>query len=232
MIKTIHNRQRGYWINGELFARKSDVLDRCRCILYGTKIGERVSDDSFKFLAALISFHQSADDKVGAGIDFITAEQNPQYPTTRGFWIHRVDGSKTDFSFIECVSPSSLPKKVTAALREAVCGQILEFKNEHFEAVGELSVCTVTAAQVTRDDCHVDHAPPNTFERIVADFMTAEGIEASDVQLLPHTDAQSFDRLADPFLEAKWKSFHRDRARLRIVSRRANLSDVKRMVQS
>ena len=55
-------------------------------------------------------------------------EENPIYPGKRGFWLVRTNGTSTDFSFKECLSPSSNKKKTLSAFRSAIEPYTFQFK--------------------------------------------------------------------------------------------------------
>ncbi len=76
---------------------------------------------------------------------------------------------------------------------------------------------------------HIDHRPPNTFDAIVAEFEIAEGITDHENLLAAHLDNDLEDRVADPGLVARFRTFHRDRAELDFVSKKVNL---KRLYQN
>lgn len=57
--------------------------------------------DSNSFLRSLVQLHPRAAEKIGVGIQHFTVE--PAKGGTRCFYITRIDGTRTDFSFMKCV---------------------------------------------------------------------------------------------------------------------------------
>lgn len=64
-------------------------------------------------LAALLEYYDSvitnnAPTKIGQGIHHFERQSNLElgFPTS-GFWVHRIDNSKTDFSYIDAVDGKS-----------------------------------------------------------------------------------------------------------------------------
>lgn len=82
------------------FERKSDANAFFRDMLYKYELGDKVSGNDTKILAALLEMHPEAAEKVGCGIQSFsvrTADYN-----TRCFWVNRTDGSTEKFSFKAC----------------------------------------------------------------------------------------------------------------------------------
>jgi hypothetical protein len=73
-------------------------------LLYNQPLKVIVQEPHHAFLSALISRHPRAEQIVGKGIDHFTVENSVR--GRRCFCMTRVDGTKTDFSFFECVRGS------------------------------------------------------------------------------------------------------------------------------
>ena len=89
-------------------------------------------------------------------------------------------------------------------------------------ANGATVVCALTGAPLTTEMAHADHADP-TFGQIARDFIAEEGI---GTRLPPPqiTDAGTRHYLGDRDLAQRWKSYHRDRAVLRLTTAHADLT--------
>jgi hypothetical protein len=212
-------------IAGRAFTTKKAVIGECQRILYAHPAGTAIAGDDLPFLVDLIGRHPHAVAKIGAGIDRIEVRVNPVFSHQRGFWIVRVDGTVTDFSFLKCLAPEDHRRDVLHALRLAVVDQILAFKARAF-AAGDVLRCPVTGDRVTESTCHVDHAPP-TFEELAALFAASEGGWQA-IALAGDRDRMIGARLADDTQAGRWRAYHQERARLRIVTRLANLSVLRR----
>ena len=70
-------------------------------LLYGQPLNEAIQEPHHSFLRALIAMHPRAEEKVGQGIDHFTVVYSVR--GRRCFCLTRIDGSKTDFTFYECV---------------------------------------------------------------------------------------------------------------------------------
>jgi hypothetical protein len=211
-------------VNGTTFPTKAALLGHVRGILYRHAPGTPIGEPDRSFLLALLGRHASAGRKVGVGVAALTVELNAVFPGNRGFWLTRTDGTRTDWSFLECVSPSSRLAEFKAACRRAVAGQVIEFRQRAFAEAGGTVTCPVTGRRVGVADSHVDHAPPLTFERLLADFVAENGLDPEAVEVLQHGDGDIETRLVDQDLEARWCEYHRRRAVLRVTSREGNLT--------
>jgi hypothetical protein len=101
---------------------KKQLIEKCRTILYSSKI----TDEDKIFLKELLESHPDYQLKRGCGIkDFFIKKT---IYGTLGFNIIRVDGSKTDFSFLQCISPKSNLMKIKNACRNAIRPTIKKIK--------------------------------------------------------------------------------------------------------
>jgi len=212
-------------ICGRMFKTQKAVLDHVRSEIYTDRYqdNESLSDEHFRFMLGLLSYHQLAEQKIGCGVKRIWIAKNSEFPT-RGFFLERLDGTTTDFSFVQCVKRKSARAEFISACRNAIYIYVMEFKNAAF-AEGNL-ICPYRGTVITKEDCHIDHAPPNTFAEIVNGFIQEHGIDIESVAI-QHGDNCQGDKLADLEFEGRWIEFHNARASLRAISKAANLSDVR-----
>ncbi|HUK69049.1 MAG TPA: DCL family protein [Streptosporangiaceae bacterium] len=196
---------------------KTQAKVRCRAIVAATPDGHVVTGDDALFVAWLLDRHPCAGEKTGPGVAGFTTQTTEM--GTRGFVVHRTDGTSTDFSYYACITAPDHPAIVRSAMRRAIAGQVIEFK-QAAQDQGPL-VCAVTGVPLSREAAHVDHAPP-VFTALADEWAAAAGGYAA-VVLSRSADGQIGRRLS-PADEASWTEFHRARARLRITSRLANLS--------
>src|SRR5439155_24213173 len=122
--------------------------------------------------------HPSLPIKLGCGVAQFTIRLAPPWFRNRAFYIIRNDGSVTDFSFTECLSPRSHAVRFQNACRTAIADQIVAFV-EQSSAHVERVACAITGALVTRKSYHVDHEPP--FRSLVRQFIAMEKIAVDDV---------------------------------------------------
>lgn len=101
---------------------------------------------------------------------------------TRGFVVHRVDGSSTDFSYYSCITPPDNTALVRKAMRRTVTDRITEFKRA--SAARAPLGCAVTGEALSWDGAHVDHASP------VFIALVAQRVEVSLVDDLGDSEAE------------------------------------------
>ena len=70
-------------------------------LLYDLPLKVTIQEPQHSFLRALISMHPHAEMMIGTGIDHFSVEFSVR--GRRCFCLTRIDGTKTDFSFHECV---------------------------------------------------------------------------------------------------------------------------------
>ena len=123
-----------YQVAGETFPTKKALTERVRGIVAAYPDGAELSPAELGFMVDLLENHPQAETKIGAGVERITVIRNPIYTHTRGFYLYRVDGSGTDFSWVECLTPTPYAKKVRAALRVAIEPDTMEYKRRFFDS--------------------------------------------------------------------------------------------------
>lgn len=219
---------REYVVNGEHFPTQKALLERLRSILYSYRDGQAVSYDDMRFLYALVdSYHPSSELKIGIGVARIEVRRNPVYKNNRGFWIVRTDGTDTDFSFMECLRPSSKLDKFRSACRNAVAPIVAQYKAGWWTAARE-ALCPITGQVMTFADSHVHHAGEWTFDKIVESFLEERHIDLDAVKLTGSKDGHIGDYFEDARDEYSFVMFHNERADLQVVSAYGNLSVAKK----
>lgn len=207
-------------IGGVAFASKAAAQRHIRGIVNDAPIGP-LSGEAFEFVLALLQRHSRAETKIGCGVASISVRAVQPYGT-RCFWITRHDGTETDFSWHECLSPSSQEDKFLRACRNTVRPQVAAAKASPPER------CPITGEELGPDNLHVDHAEPWTFEAIVDAFVRERGLNIETLDLDGDEDGEVVQRFADAALATDFAEFHEKRANLRCVSVRANLSVLRR----
>jgi hypothetical protein len=230
----------------ETFTSKKEVGNRARQILKDTKLNSKLEGKDLAFVLALLDLHPEAAAKKAEGVKAIFVRLN--IGKVPGFEIQKTDGTFKDFSYRKCLGLKDKNGSLKKALRLAVVPQVLRAKNRFFNGhtdaevveyvtlpggmkLGRIKyeppadpVCPYTGERLTEKTCHVDHAPPNTFEKIMTDFLKKEGLKLEEVRVVDTKDPMKPRALVDRALEERWIVFHEERATLRVVSIKANLS--------
>jgi len=207
------------------FPTKSAAKLAVREVLNGYRLGETLTGDRDVFVRDLIALHPATEDKIGCGIHHLEIGLDPDYGTTRCFHIVRTDGSSTDVSYIKCVDGENRRQLVRPALRNAILPQILHFKERQFS--NGVQRCPYTNEFLKYETCHVDHLPPMTFETLVTEWLKLTGLSEADIQITGREDNNSARYMTKEEQIASWTAYHQSHGRLRLLSRRGNLSDSK-----
>jgi hypothetical protein len=214
-------------ISGILFWTKKSLTEYIRAIVGKYKDEQTLDKWDTAFVLELIHNHPQAATKLGVGIKSIIVRRNPVYTQTRGFYLNRIDGTGTDVSWTECLTPTPHHKKVIRAMRYLIEEQTFLFKQKYFDDT-QSPICELTGESMTFLDAHVDHKSPLTFDKLVEDFCKEYGIDLNTVPLRDDlADNKYMDLLDDDLLALRWQEYHRQRAVLRVVSRFGNLSIAK-----
>lgn len=226
MGETIEMSQYTFDIDGIRFTSKKSVIDHVKNNIHSKYIDyQDISNEHLQFMICLLRHHPWSDQKIGIGVKRMWIQQNENYPT-RGFWLERHDGTKTDFSFYQCVSSPSQLRDFKSACRKAIADIVIRFKTEFFSR-NRYPICPILGTFLTSKTSHVDHAPPNTFDKIVLDFIASRNIDVEKAPLLEHMDGKIGNCFNNDTFTNDWITFHNEMAELRVISSEANLSVVK-----
>jgi hypothetical protein len=220
------SRMANITIAGQTFKSKELAKKRARTIMYGVQPGVPLTADERDFILGLLEKHPRRDEKVGCGVADVFVRLNPKFGKNRSFWLRRRDGSETDFSFEKCLSPVNPVHTFKSAARNTIHPQVVAARQAAFR--GGPVTCPVTGVLLKHGEHHVDHEPPATFDRLLADFVRLEGLDPLTVECEGHDDGNVEKSFRDHALAARWAQYHRDHARLRVVSKNANLSQVRK----
>jgi hypothetical protein len=212
-------------VGSRSFALKKDVEQVCREILYRYEPGSRVIESADEqFLLDLLELHPQQNEKFGGGVAHFEVRANPRFVRQRTFYLVRVDGSETDFSFMKCLRPPSHRQLVMGAMRHEVSNQVYEFAEAAYSS-GAPVLCAVTGQVILRTEAHVDHSSP-TFLELAEQFVIEHG--GWDEMVIARADGLIGVQLGHEDQARAWRDCHRRRASLRIVSVQANLSLLRR----
>lgn len=219
-------------ISDKVFKTKKDATAFIQSILYKYPLNEPVIGDDLIFICDLLERHPDKDEKIGVGVKSIITEKDTTFGRTTHFSIIRIDDSKVDFSFVKCLTPSlSEPIKLfRSSARRAVADQIVSFRDNFFiekqDGNGNVA-CALTGVLIDKNSSHVDHVPPDTFYKIVSDFITANNIDVDSIKFIETVDGIGRE-FADDDSKSAFTDYHRSVAKLRIVSPLANLKQKKK----
>lgn len=166
-------------------------------------------------MSNLLERHPEAREKIGLGVAELFT--GPDAYGGRCFFVRRVDGSETDFSFLQCVDGEITHEaKVRKAARVAVAVSIQLWKQQAFAGSAEI-FCPLSGELLSLTHSHVDHEDP-TFDELFRTYFR------EPVSIVVVSQGTLGARFADPDLEQRWLRFHDAKAKLRLLSPKANLA--------
>lgn len=206
-------------VNGTTFPSKAELEAYTKALLRRYKPGQQLDMFDQAFMTDLLLRHPSADEKIGCGVASISVERMGF--NTQGFMLTRVDGTRIDFSYKQCIRPFTHASKIKFALRRAIVDQVLDVKEQVFPGPFVIAQCPVTGKPMEYHEAHVDHEPPLTFAALVEAWMAERGLTFDDIPT--HAPADGIGAAIPDAIAADWAEWRRCHARLRVISAYANL---------
>lgn len=219
--------------NGKSWRTQSAALEHFKMMLARYRDGDVIDnlsdhDDLLALINRYDMLELSGQSKLGAGVKQFERRQNRgEVYVTSGFWIVRVDGTETDFSYITAVKgqPKSVAQEFYDACRNAVSPALQRKKQEHFDRFadenGQLQ-CDVTGTLVTFGEAQLRHKKPS-FIVMTEGFRIENGLQWDQVgqYLTEAEDAQYSTEFQDKEIAKAFREYHHERAVLHIVSKQA-----------
>ncbi len=164
--------------------------------------------------------------KIGPGIERFERRLNKgEGWSSSGFWVVRVDGTATDFSYPNAVAGNPRPEsqEFYDACHNAVARDLLAMKQNQFDrfadADGHLQ-CDVTGDLISYGEAHLAHGNP-PFGAIVNGFRQSKGWHSAlpSGLLAQSGDAQLSTSFSSGGDARDFKNYHHSVAVMRIVSK-------------
>ena len=201
---------------------KKEKTKLCKYILDNSDV--RVEDKYSRFLMKYIfPYHPEWKDKEGVGIDHI--EVRPDGYGHKCFYLIRKDSTVTDISYLTSITPPSKKEQVRTACRTAIRPTIKDIKN----SVKLPYRCPITGDIITSmEDIQIDH-----YDREFNDVFEL-WIKDKDLDWLyedvmkSNVDGSTITSFKDESIIKDFIEFHNTHTHLRVVSKKANLSVLKR----
>lgn len=212
-------------VGPHVFSTKQRVRDHARSILIGQTLEVPIEGTQREFLIGLLERHPNATRKFGCGIQdvFVRINWKTEHYEDRCFWLRRVDGTETDWSYRECIYPTDHRSKLLHVCRVEIHEAIKNFRDRERERLGETAICPISQKAFVTATAHVDHVYPDTFESLIERFIADQGLVISEVEIISGRDATIRDQFADWKLAVAWRRFHAANAVLRLLPSSTNL---------
>lgn len=204
--------------------KKKDLIKRCQEILHGYPVRTPLPEnEDVQFLLDLFKSHPHYELKRGSGINHIFIDFTKY--ANKCFNVTRLDGSVSDISFTQCISPSSQISDIKAACRSAIRAQIVRFRNDNVKY--GVSKCPFTGEVLTPDNTHIDHYD-KPFNVVFSEWYLTKDPQAlisglNDTTI--HGEMELF--FLDTEIAKDFLTYHNANTHLRAVSVKANLSILK-----
>jgi hypothetical protein len=188
--------------NGTFFKTKTEATKFFKFMLNKCGEGSRVAPDDARDLLALLERHPSAEQKIGCGVTHFTRQKTPF--GSRGFYLHRKDGSSTDFSYRMCIkgSGATFEQKFAACARETVAEDVQTFKRNAFAS--GTATCAISGLEICNGEVHHSPVP---FRDIVKRFLKENPCGPEVIQ--PSADNQIVYGFCCQETARKFREFHR-----------------------
>jgi hypothetical protein len=206
------------------FKTLTEATEFIRNMLNGLPQNVRLPEPHDSFLRDLVSMHPRAESKVRGEIIYFSIGADSY--SGHCFHLHRADGTETDFSYLKCLRGEKREDLASGAMRTATMDQIQEFRQTQFNR-GATLFCPFTGMVLAPDTCHVDHAPPRTFYKLVEEWLALSALTLEKVAISDGEDNKMYREMTDCSQRESWCGFHRLNAILRLTSRSGNLSHSK-----
>ncbi len=209
-------------IGNLVFKTKKEEIEFFKEILNSYEIGETLTNEDFENVYHLLKKHPDSATKIGCGIKEIIVE-NGGYKYNC-FHIIRTDLTKEDFSYRKCINGESSDFTIfSQACKKAIEADLKNVKQDYFKQHSKngLVKCQETGEMVNYENSHIDHRQPNTFSVIVDRFIELKEIDISKIQ---YDKAKYGYRLIDKTIEQDFRNYHAEKANLRLVNGKNNLS--------
>jgi Protein of unknown function (DUF3223) len=133
------SRGQALTIGKKIFETRKAADRFVKDLLYGQPLKVRIQEPHHSFLKALLSMHPRAKEKIGKGINHFSVENSVR--GRRCFCLTRIDGTKTDFTFYECVTDrtrarSETPRITTHKPNCWICGRRASIRNSKIDEKG------------------------------------------------------------------------------------------------
>lgn len=212
-------------INDHVFRTQKEANVFFSAMLSRYHNGQDITGDDFDMLYALLERHPEAKREIGCGVKRLYKDKTA-WPQSC-FWIERIDGSKTWFSFMAAVTARkrTLFQEFCEACRNAVNEDMRMTKRLFFKRYGNENgkvPCDITGEYILLSESHLDHKKPLTFQVIVITF-----INANEIQIVPEMFSTTPDinfqtSFVDHELRDKFRRYHHMTAQLRIIKAERN----------
>ena len=201
-------------IRGVTFTTRKALETHIRGIINAAQINVPLSDGDNDFMMDVLQHHPEFEEKAYGAYDIVVRINRGIHFSNRGLWLLRCDGTEVDISWPVALDakPTSHSRLMRDAARHAIHPQIQAFRDKGGH------VCAICGKPVSRQDTHIDHTPPYTFENLFTQWFASDGV---DIDL---DDTGLHPVFSSPAVSMAWQHFHAAFAVLQVTHGKCNMS--------
>lgn len=201
-------------IQGQTFSTKKSLKEKCKEILNSYKDGVRLNLFDEEFMIDFFTQLAKSNKLKGLKIVEVYVRKSKKFPNLQ-FWIKREDGTETDISYLNCISPRKKIDEISDACRRAVESIIMEYKIKHvYPTTSDLSRQSI----VCLDEAEVDHYDMD-FVELVNNWVSLNGGEEKIYSKINETeDGSEITEFTDGALVESFIQYHNSHTHLRLIT--------------
>ncbi|MFI8337262.1 DCL family protein [Pseudomonas taetrolens] len=201
------------------FEKQGDADAFFKAMLESYEDDEYLNSADEEVVYELLQRHPEAATKIGSGVVGIFRAPSLDHPSSC-FHVHRVDGSKTDFSYKICVKAKSpsLKSRFYEACQRSITNTVIAQKLSLFNAAGGKIACYKTGVLTTFSSSDYRHTEPR-FREIVENFIKINNILVSEDLLSNGADMQYSTVFIDHAMASAFVNYHEAVAELQVFKR-------------
>ena len=227
-------------IGEKSYKSKSEALLHYKTILNSYDFGETLNHKDFNDVIDLLVYDEAINNCINEESDSETRiEEVEQELFIENIRVAKVqfntkcfervwsDGTSnyTSYTFLINQPLKNADRYFTIACRNTVQQDLINLKQQYFKdnTLGSGNVKCQETGQICKwDDLVVDHRQPNTFSIILDRFKEVFQIDTNKIEY--NTDDNNLTLFKDNNLSEKFKTYHKEKANLRVVKKEVNSS--------
>ena len=215
-------------IQGQTFSTKKSLKEKCKEILNSYKDGVRLNLFDEEFMIDFFTQLAKSNKLKGLKIVEVYVRKSKKFPNLQ-FWIKREDGTETDISYLNCISPRKKIDEISDACRRAVESIITEYKFKHvYPTTSDLSGQSILCP----DDAEVDHYDMD-FVELVSNWVSLNGGEEKVHSKINETeDGSEKTEFTDRALVESFIQYQNSHTHLRLITVEENRKRKKKKLKS
>ena len=198
---------------------KAEMKRRCKDILHKLPVGSVIENMDRDFMLTIFENHPEWEQKQGVGVSEISTKKT-EYGNSC-FYLHRLDGTSTDISYVTAIDGKTAISDIRSACRSAIKPIISAYRDNN--VIFNQTKCPITNEILTKDNTHIDHYDL-TFEEVFKLWISDKSIDILKRSINPTTDNSIDTYFTDSQIALDFLNFHNNHTHLRAVSKKANLS--------